>query len=116
MNTLGVSGGNGSDVSLDATRPTSTVTSDNSISLQISSFKLNGQNLLSWSRFVQLVIHGKGKFGYLDGSLLKPDSFDPSFLAWDINNSMVMSWLINSMDNLIAFFIHPLKPDAVTLA
>ena len=51
MDTLGVSGGDGSDVSSDATRRTSTITptatSDNSISLQISSFKLNGQNFLS---------------------------------------------------------------------
>ena len=51
MNTLGVSRGDDSDVSSDATRPTTTITStatfDNSISLQISSFKLNGQNFLS---------------------------------------------------------------------
>ena len=47
MNTLGVSGGDGSAISLDATRPTSTITptatSNNSISVQISSFKLSGQ-------------------------------------------------------------------------
>ena len=57
---------------------------------------------MSWSRSFQLVIRGKGKFGYLDGSLPRPDINDPSFLAWDNNNSMVMSWLINSMDNSIA--------------
>ena len=106
MNTLGVRGGDNLDVSSDATRPTSTITptamSNNSISQQISSFRLNGQNFLSWSNSVQLVICGKGKFGYLNGSLPRPDSYDPSFSVWDINNSMVMSWLINSMDNSIA--------------
>ena len=51
MNTLEVSEGDGLDVSWDATQPTSTITltamPDNSISLQISSFKLNRQNCLS---------------------------------------------------------------------
>ena len=81
---------------------TLTATLDNSISLQISLFKLNGQNCLSRSRYVQLVIRGKGKFGYLDGSVPIPDNYDPSFLVWDINNSMVMSWLIHykKYDNL----------------
>ena len=60
MNTTGMSGGNGSEVSSDATQPTSTIvptaTPDNSSSLQITSFKLSGRNFLAWSRFVQLVI------------------------------------------------------------
>ena len=95
MNTLGVSRGDGSNVSSDATRPTSTITPistfDNSISLQISSFKFNGQNFLSWFRPIQLIIRGKGKFGYLDGYLPRPENYDPSFSVWDINNSMVIS-------------------------
>ena len=45
--TPGVSGGNGSDVSSENTRPTATITStalsENSLSLQITSFKLNGK-------------------------------------------------------------------------
>ena len=62
MNTTGMSGGNGLEVSSDATQPTSTIvptgTPDNSSSLQITSFKLSGRNFLAWSRFVQLVIRG----------------------------------------------------------
>ena len=73
MNTTGMRRGNGSEVSSDATQTTSTIvptaTPDNSSSLQITSFKLSGWNFLVWSRSVQLVIHGKGKFGYLDGSI-----------------------------------------------
>ena len=60
MNTTGMSGGNGSEVFSDATQPTSAIvpiaTPDNSSSLQITSFKLSGQNFLAWSRSVQLVI------------------------------------------------------------
>ena len=106
MNTTGMSRGNGSEVSSDATQPTSTIvpaaTPDNSSFLQIISFKLSGRNFLEWSRFVQLVIDGEGKFGYLDGSISQLEPIDSSFLAWDINNSMVMSWILNSMNNSIA--------------
>ena len=46
MNTTGMSGGSGSEVSSDTTQPTSTIvptaTPDNSSSLQITSFKLSG--------------------------------------------------------------------------
>ena len=39
----------------------STTSFDNSISLQITSFRLNGRNFLYWSRSVQIVIRGKGR-------------------------------------------------------
>ena len=106
-------------------QPTSTIvltaTPDNSSSLQITSFKLSGRNFLAWSQSVQLVIRGKGKFGYLDGSISQSKPTDPSFPAWDINNSMVMSWILNSMDNSIAkiYLLYPIAKaiwDVVTVA
>lgn len=75
--------------------------SDNS-SLQITSHKLNGKNYLPWSRSVEMVIRGKGRYGYLDGSTKKPVESDSFFLTWDAQNSMVMAWLINSMDEKIS--------------
>ncbi|KAH9741645.1 protein kinase domain-containing protein [Citrus sinensis] len=47
---------------------------------------------------VKLYVKGKGKMGYLDGSTDIPEVDDPSYKIWDEQNSMVMSWLINSMD------------------
>ena len=102
INPLGVNDRTSLDEFSDSVQPTfkitPTATSENLSSLQISSFKLNGQNFLSWSRSVQLVIRGKGKMGFLDGSLPQPALSDPAFPDWDINNSIVISWLINSMD------------------
>ena len=49
-----------------------------------------------------MAIHGKGKIGYLDGTLPKPSSNDPSFPKWDVQNSMVMAWLIHSMEEKIS--------------
>ena len=49
-----------------------------------------------------MVIRGKGRYGYLDGSAKKPAKSDPFFHTWDAQNSMVMPWLINSMDEKIS--------------
>lgn len=44
-----------------------------------------------WSRSVQMVICGTGKFGYLDNFIPRSSSSDLTFG----DNSMVMAWLIN---------------------
>ena len=91
----------------DVTKSTSTIVPTASAeltsltSLQITNHKLNGCNFLQLSRFVQMVIRGKGKFGYLDGSIAKPSPDNPSFQTWDIQNSMAMAWLVHSMEDSI---------------
>ena len=121
----GASGGDGSEVASNTSQHTTTIvlaaTSDNPISLQITSFKMNGRNFLQWSRSVQMVIRGKGKFGYLDRSIPRPAPSDPSYPTWDIHNSMVMSWLIHSMENNIGeiYLLYPTARaiwDAISLA
>lgn len=73
--------------------------SENSLSICIIAFKLTGQNFIPWSQSIQMLIHDKGKIGYLDGSTPQPPKDVPSFNNWEINNSLVMSWLIHSMDS-----------------
>ena len=46
-----------------------TATNEN-ISLQITTHKLNGMNFLQWSRSAQMVVRGKGKIGFLMERLL----------------------------------------------
>ena len=110
---IGASRGNGSEVASDASYPTPTIvpiaSSDHSLSLQITTFKLKGKNYLHWSRSVQMVIRKKGKFGYLDGSIPQPSDTDPLYAAWDVQNSMVLSWLIHFMEDKIAknYLLYP---------
>ncbi|KAL0434716.1 UNVERIFIED_CONTAM: hypothetical protein Sradi_0179500 [Sesamum radiatum] len=33
---------------------------------------LNGNNWLTWSRFVRIALEGRDKLGYVDGSIMKP--------------------------------------------
>jgi len=38
------------------------------------------------------------KPGFIDGSLEKPDPKAPKFNVWDVCNSMIVSWIFNSLD------------------
>ncbi|KAM7461081.1 hypothetical protein LguiA_029202 [Lonicera macranthoides] len=67
--------------------------------LPITGHKLNGQNFLQWSQSVMMFICGKGKDDYLTGAAVPPTKEDPKFKGWKAKNNMVMSWLINSMNN-----------------
>ncbi|RVW71223.1 Retrovirus-related Pol polyprotein from transposon TNT 1-94 [Vitis vinifera] len=69
------------------------------IILPITGHKLNGQNFIQWAQSVRIFICGKGKEEYLTGAIVQPKEDDPGYRTWKLENSMVMSWLINSMTN-----------------
>ena len=58
-------------------------------------FKFNDLNYLVWSQLVQTFLKGKGKPSHL--IILVPSEDDSKFIAWDKEDSMIMSWLWNSM-------------------
>ena len=49
-----------------------------------------------------MYIRGRGKMGYLTGETKAPESTDPVYIIWDAKNSMVMMWLVNSMEEDIS--------------
>ncbi|XP_019427180.1 PREDICTED: uncharacterized protein LOC109335501 [Lupinus angustifolius] len=59
---------------------------------------LNGNNYHSWSRAMWMSLKTKNKLQFIDGSLLKPSIEDPSFNTWDRVNTLVVSWLTQSID------------------
>ncbi|KAH9717287.1 retrovirus-related pol polyprotein from transposon RE1 [Citrus sinensis] len=68
-------------------------------SILIANYKLNGQNYLQWSQSVLMFISGKGKDEYLTGEIEILEKGDPKYRLWKSDNIMIMSWLINSMNN-----------------
>lgn len=58
-------------------------------------YRFNGKNYLKWSQLVRTFLKGRGKLSHLLGT--GPSQEDPRFAAWDEQDSMVMSWLWNSM-------------------
>jgi len=85
---------------IDASRPH--VPAHDSHSVQITTIRLNGENFLRWSQSVRMYIRGRGKIGYLTGEKKEPALEDPSHPTWDAENSMVMTWLVNSMEEEIS--------------
>ncbi|TXG57096.1 hypothetical protein EZV62_018409 [Acer yangbiense] len=71
-------------------------------SIQITTIKLNGDNFYHWSLSVHMYIHGHGKINYLIGAKKEPKSIDAQHATWDAKNSMVMAWLVNSMEEDIS--------------
>ncbi|KAE8723356.1 MORC family CW-type zinc finger protein 3 isoform 2 [Hibiscus syriacus] len=85
--------------SMSSTRsPSITLNTESFQNISITSHKLNRNNFLQWSQSVKLFIRGRGKFGYLSGTTTKPAEEDEESERWEAENSMIMSWLINSMD------------------
>ena len=71
-------------------------------SFQLTRHKLNGHNFLEWAQSMKLAIDGRGKLGYLTGERERPANGDPRLATWNFENSLVIAWLINSMEPTIA--------------
>ncbi|KAK2437637.1 putative mitochondrial protein [Trifolium repens] len=59
---------------------------------------LSGPNYHSWSRAMTMALRSKNKIHFVNGSLPRPDDEDHDSIAWDRCNTMIMSWLSNSVD------------------
>ncbi|KAK4846125.1 hypothetical protein QYF36_013329 [Acer negundo] len=68
----------------------------------IPAHKLDGKNYLQWAKSVKIVICGRGKLGYNTGELPAPPLTDPTYKTWLAKNSIVLAWLINSMEPKIS--------------
>ena len=67
------------------------------------SVKFTGDNFGEWQRGVKIALSCKNKIAFIDGTLTRPSSSDdPTFAAWERCNSMVISYLLHSLDTTIA--------------
>ncbi|XP_052209404.1 uncharacterized protein LOC127812895 isoform X2 [Diospyros lotus] len=75
--------------------------STESHTLQITQHRLNGRNFREWFQSVALVIKGKGKYGHLSGEVTAPSKDAVDYQRWEAEDSIIMAWLINSMEQKI---------------
>ncbi|CAL1395389.1 unnamed protein product [Linum trigynum] len=68
------------------------------LSLPIVSELMDGNNYSMWSRSVLNVLKTKHKMGFVDGSLPRPAITDPQFHLWDGCNTVVLTWILNSVN------------------
>lgn len=69
--------------------------------LVLVSYPLTGENYGSWCRAMGLALTGRNKLGFAYGSIEEPLDEDPQHLAWSRNNSIVASWILNSVSKQI---------------
>lgn len=66
--------------------------------LKITFVTFDGSNYLSSSNAMDIALCGRGRIGFLDGSIPASDSVAADYAEWRMNDRLVMSWLINSID------------------
>ena len=69
---------------------------------RLCSVLLNEFNYLPWSRAVSLALGGRGKLGFVNGSVEVPDNSSPTYGAWLCKDQLVMSLLLNTMEKHVA--------------
>ncbi|KAK0596882.1 hypothetical protein LWI29_019841 [Acer saccharum] len=67
---------------------------DNSSKIEI---KLDGSNYSLWSKFVEIFMAGKDKYGFLTGENVKPATTNPTYRRWLADNALVQGWLLGSI-------------------
>ncbi|KAJ0824197.1 putative RNA-directed DNA polymerase [Helianthus annuus] len=69
-----------------------------SSTLTIVSIKLKGtENYPVWSNAMRLALEAKNKYGFIDGKCIKPKDDQVLANQWDRCNSVVITWLLNSI-------------------
>ena len=64
----------------------------------ISPILLKGDNYEEWSRSLRNNLRAKNKLGFIDGTIEVPDAKSPDYDQWGIVNSMLVAWIVNTLD------------------
>ncbi|KAL2227927.1 UNVERIFIED_CONTAM: hypothetical protein Sindi_1772400 [Sesamum indicum] len=65
--------------------------------MMLVSAPLTGNNYLNWSFGVKRALREKIKLCFIDGTSTKPNANDPHFEQWIRIDSMVTTWILNSI-------------------
>lgn len=69
--------------------------------LQLISIRLDGTNYDDWNAAMRIALEAKNKIGFIDGALARPAESDMNFRLWSRCNSMVKSWILNTVSTQI---------------
>ncbi|KAF7820556.1 retrovirus-related Pol polyprotein from transposon TNT 1-94 [Senna tora] len=75
-----------------------TLTSNDNPGNLITQVQLKGENYEEWARAVHTALRAKKKHGFIDGSITEPASDATEFEDWGAVNSMLVSWIRNTIE------------------
>ncbi|XP_061372207.1 uncharacterized protein LOC133314702 [Gastrolobium bilobum] len=93
----------GSSNSVDDSRSPYYLSNGDHPILILVTHSLTGSNFNSWLRAMVIALTAKNKSPFVDGTLPRPSPDNLLFNAWNRCNSMVISWLLNSVSKDIAY-------------
>ncbi|KAL6333340.1 hypothetical protein AAG906_028525 [Vitis piasezkii] len=64
----------------------------------ITQVQLKCENYDEWARVVCTALRAKKKYGFVDGSIKQPDNDSPELEDWWTINSMLVSWVFNTIE------------------
>lgn len=77
--------------------PYDITSSDNPGSL-ITQVQLKGDNYDEWARSLRTTLRARKKFGFVDGTIDKPNEDSVDLEDWWTNNSLLVSWIMNTIE------------------
>jgi len=69
---------------------------------KLSSMLLNEFSYLPWSRAIIIVLGGRSKLEFINGTIKTPEVGSLEHEAWLSKDQLVMSWILNSMERNLA--------------
>ena len=63
---------------------------------------LDGTNYAMWRRSMLTSLSAKNKLGFVNGTISTLGESDPKYLLWQRCNYMVLSWILNSLNQELA--------------
>lgn len=60
--------------------------------------KFDGTNYGLWSQSVELYVKGRERLKHITGEPPPPTEKDPLYKKWEVDDSVVKGWLINSLE------------------
>ena len=72
--------------------------------------RFNGKNYSAWSFQFEILVKGKELWGYVDGTIVAPDTKEKEQLAkWKVKDAQLMSWILGSMEPSMILNLRPYK-------
>ncbi|KAF7822484.1 retrovirus-related Pol polyprotein from transposon TNT 1-94 [Senna tora] len=74
------------------------ITSQDNPGLLITQVQLRGVNYDEWARSFRTALRARKKFGFIDGTITKPDEKSADLEDWWTINSLLVSWIRNNIE------------------
>lgn len=74
------------------------ITPNDNPGLIITQVQLKGENYDEWARSLRTALRARKKYGFVDGTIERPDDSSYDLEDWWTNNSLLVSWIRNTIE------------------